>query len=96
LFVWLLFLGALTGADRVGALWHTSVKPALGASSLTTAELRLLPLLSTHMSLGQISDRHVVSRNTIKSQVTSIYRKLGASTRAEAVRRAREAGLLDD
>jgi LuxR family maltose regulon positive regulatory protein len=36
-----------------------------------------------------------LSRNTIKSQATSTYRKLGASTRGQAVTRARELGLLD-
>jgi len=36
-----------------------------------------------------------LSHNTIKSQANSIYRKLGASTRSQAVTRARELGLLE-
>jgi LuxR family maltose regulon positive regulatory protein len=65
----------------------------IGASSLTTAELRLLPLLATHLSLGEIGERFHVSRNTVKTQAGSLYRKLGASSRREAVSRAHELGL---
>jgi LuxR family maltose regulon positive regulatory protein len=66
-----------------------------GASSLTGAELRVLPLLSTHLRLPEIGEQLFLSPHTIKSHAKSIYRKLGASTRSEAVRRAREVGLLD-
>jgi LuxR family transcriptional regulator, maltose regulon positive regulatory protein len=72
---------------------HGSSAP--GASSLTAAELRLLPLLPTHLPFSQIGEEFFLSRNTIKSQANSIYRKLGASTRSQAVARARELGLLD-
>jgi LuxR family maltose regulon positive regulatory protein len=65
-----------------------------GEAGLTTAELRVLRLLPTHYTLGEIGDELVVSRNTVKSQVAAIYRKLDVATRAEAVRRAQEAGLL--
>jgi LuxR family maltose regulon positive regulatory protein len=68
---------------------------APGASAMTTAELRLLPLLSTHLSFPEIAGDKFLSPNTIKSQAMSIYRKLGASTRRQAVARARELGLLD-
>jgi len=63
-------------------------------STLSAAELRLLPYLQTHLSLKEIGDRQFVSRNTVSTQVASIYRKLGASGRSEAVGRARELGLL--
>jgi LuxR family transcriptional regulator, maltose regulon positive regulatory protein len=62
---------------------------------LTAAELRLLPMLPTHLSLGEIAAQLVLSRNTVKSQVASIYRKLAAGSRTEAVRRATDLGLLD-
>jgi LuxR family transcriptional regulator, maltose regulon positive regulatory protein len=68
---------------------------ALGASALTAAELRLLPMLSTHLSFPEIAGELFLSRNTIKSQANSIYRKLGASSRSQAVTRSRELGLLD-
>ena len=66
-----------------------------GASALSGAELRLLPLLSTHLSFREIAAQMFLSRNTIKSQANSIYRKLGASTRNQAVTRSRDLGLLD-
>ncbi len=66
-----------------------------GASALTAAELRLLPMLSTHLSFPEIAAQMFLSRHTIKSQVYSLYRKLGASTRSQAVTRSRELGLLE-
>ncbi len=65
-----------------------------GASSLTTAELRLLPLLSTHLTLKEISERLYLSRNTVKTQATSLYRKFGVSSRRDAITRMHELGLL--
>ena len=68
---------------------------ALGVSALTAAELRLLPLLSTHLSFPEIGAELFLARTTIKSQALSIYRKLGAQSRSRAVARARELGLLE-
>jgi LuxR family maltose regulon positive regulatory protein len=65
------------------------------ASALTAAELRLLPLLATHLSVPQIAAELFLSPHTIKSQMKSIYRKLGSSTRAQTVTRARDVGLLE-
>jgi LuxR family transcriptional regulator, maltose regulon positive regulatory protein len=65
------------------------------ASTLTTAELRLLPLLTTHLSFREIAERLFVSRNTVKTQAISVYRKLDASSRSEAVARAIQLGLVD-
>jgi LuxR family maltose regulon positive regulatory protein len=48
----------------------------LGASALTAAELHLLPLMSTHLTFPEIAEELFLSRNTIKSQASSIYRKL--------------------
>ena len=66
-----------------------------GASALTAAELRLLPLLSTHLSFPEIAEEIFLSRHTIKTEAMSIYRKLGASSRSQAVARSRELGLLE-
>jgi LuxR family transcriptional regulator, maltose regulon positive regulatory protein len=66
-----------------------------GRWPLTPAELRLLHALPTHLSFREIADRQFVSPNTVKTQARSIYRKLGVSSRAEAVACARAAGLLD-
>jgi LuxR family maltose regulon positive regulatory protein len=80
-------LRARTGAERGPR--------ASGASSLTAAELRILPLLATHLSYPEIAAELFVSPNTVKSQAMSIYRKLGASSRNEAVIRSRQLELLD-
>lgn len=61
---------------------------------LTPAELRVLALLPTHMSLPQIGESLHISANTVKTHVRNIYRKLDASSREGAVGRARELGLL--
>ena len=66
-----------------------------GGSGLTPAELRLLPLLSTHLSFREIGEQLFVSRNTIKTQAISVYRKLGVSSRSDAIARAVELGLVE-
>jgi LuxR family maltose regulon positive regulatory protein len=63
-------------------------------ATLTAAELRLLPLLTTHLSFREIATRLYVSRNTVKTQAISVYRKLGVSSRGEAIVRASELGLV--
>lgn len=67
---------------------------ATGASPLSPAELRLLPYLQTHLTFREIGERLFVSRNTISSEVGSIYRKLGVSSRSDAVEQATAIGLL--
>jgi len=66
-----------------------------GASSLTSAELRVLPMLATHLSFPEIGAEMFLSPHTVKSQAMSIYRKLGASSRNQAVIKSRELGLLE-
>jgi LuxR family transcriptional regulator, maltose regulon positive regulatory protein len=79
----------------VALLDRTATRAATEFSTLTAAELRILPLLPTHLSLAEIAQQLVLSRNTVKTQVAAIYRKLEASNRNEAVRRANDLGLLD-
>ena len=52
---------------------------AAAVPGLSRAELRLLPLLVTHLSYPEIGVELFLSANTIKSQAISIYRKLGVS-----------------
>jgi LuxR family transcriptional regulator, maltose regulon positive regulatory protein len=68
---------------------------AMGASALSTAELRVLPYLQTHLSFREIGERLFISHNTVKTHSISIYRKLGASSRSDAVTRARELDLIE-
>jgi len=65
------------------------------AMSLTAAELRLLPYLATHLTIPEIATRLFLSRNTVKTEAVSVYRKLTASSRSEAIARAIEVGLLE-
>jgi LuxR family maltose regulon positive regulatory protein len=61
---------------------------------LTPAELRLLPYLQTHLTAAGIAGRLSISIHTVNAEVRSIYRKLGASSRMDAVQRATAIGLL--
>jgi LuxR family transcriptional regulator, maltose regulon positive regulatory protein len=63
---------------------------------LTPAELRLLPFLTTHLTFREIGERLFLSRNTIKTQAISVYRKLNVSTRSEAIEEAAALGLVDE
>ena len=65
-----------------------------GGTSLTAAELRLVPFLATHLTLQEIGDRLYISRSTAKTEAVSIYHKLGVGSRGEAVDLLRELGLL--
>ena len=78
--------------DRLAA---TSGSAGAWAMSLTGAELRLLPYLATHLTVPEIATRLFISRNTVKTEAVSIYRKLDASSRSQAIERAVEVGLLD-
>jgi LuxR family maltose regulon positive regulatory protein len=81
------------------ALAEALASAAAGAGGytvpLTTAELRVLRYLPTHLSFQAMADELFVSRNTVKTQAIAIYRKLGVSSRGEAVARATELHLLD-
>ncbi|MGN6379645.1 MAG: AAA family ATPase [Gaiellales bacterium] len=90
-------LGGLSArAERVREEIAAIPEPAdATGSGLTGAELRLLPLLATHLSFREIGERLFVSRNTIKTQAISVYRKLGVTSRSGAIARAHELGLVD-
>jgi LuxR family maltose regulon positive regulatory protein len=75
-------------------LTSSQQSPTAGASPLTPAELRLLPYLQTHLTFREIADRLFVSRNTVSSEVSAVYRKLGVSSRSAAVDHATAIGLL--
>lgn len=64
------------------------------ADEMTPAELRVLDFLDTYRSIPEIAAELYVSRNTVKTHLRSIYAKLDASSRAEAVREAKARSLL--
>ena len=78
--------------ERVAA---TSSPAGTWAMSLTGAELRLLPYLATHLTFVEIGQRLYLSQHTVKTEATSIYRKLQASSRSTAIERAVQVGLLE-
>ena len=61
---------------------------------LTPAETRVLTLLPTYQTLAAIGNQLGIGRPTVKTHVEHIYKKLGATKRAEAVTLAECAGLL--
>jgi LuxR family transcriptional regulator, maltose regulon positive regulatory protein len=82
--------------SQVEELWSKldiSRGGTVGVSALTPAELRLLPLLATHLRLAEIGERLHLSQHTVKTHTTSVYRKLGVSSRSQAVQRLQELGL---
>jgi LuxR family transcriptional regulator, maltose regulon positive regulatory protein len=81
-------------ADQLHDRVATMHADGLGASSLTAAELRLLPLLGAHLTFREIGERLHVSVHTVKTQAMSIYRKLGVSSRSQAIQHAQQLGLL--
>jgi len=89
-------LGTLSGeVDELRRALAASTAPeATGESPLTPAELRLLPYLQTHLTAAGIAERLFVSMHTVRTEMKSIYRKLGVSTRNDAVQKATTIGLL--
>jgi LuxR family maltose regulon positive regulatory protein len=81
-------------ADQLAAALDQQRATAAGRSRLTPAELRLLPLLATQHPLPEIADQLFVSIHTVKAQVKTVYRKLGVSSRTQAIERGRSLGLL--
>ena len=63
--------------------------------ALTRGELRVLNALPVHGSIAAMASSFHVSPNTIKSQLRSLYRKLGCSTRADAISAARRLNFLE-
>jgi LuxR family maltose regulon positive regulatory protein len=89
-------LGTLNArTDEMRGRLRTLQTGVAESATLTSAEMRILPLLLTHLTVADIADRLFVSRHTVKAQVWSMYRKLGVHTRGDAVARARELGLVE-
>jgi LuxR family transcriptional regulator, maltose regulon positive regulatory protein len=85
-------------ADDVGRRLETA-KVRAGSGALleppSKAELAVLGLLTTDLSTRQIAERLFLSPNTIQTHRRALYRKLGVSSRSDAVARASALGLLD-
>jgi LuxR family maltose regulon positive regulatory protein len=79
----------LDGAGRVDG-----APPLASVEQLTEREQRILRYLPTMLSNAEIGAEIFVSLNTVKTHLRSIYRKLEATGRADAVEKARRLGLL--
>jgi LuxR family maltose regulon positive regulatory protein len=77
-------------AARVRRASRTSLTDALNGR-----EQEILAMLPTPLSMREIARRLYLSVNTVRTHNRSLYRKLGVSSRAEAVERARAIGLID-
>ncbi|MGB9034826.1 hypothetical protein BLJ79_14775 [Arthrobacter sp. UCD-GKA] len=72
----------------------SNIPGGLGRAVLSARELAVLGELVSTGSAAEIAERQFVSVNTVKSQLRSIYRKLGVSDRASALEAARVQGLI--
>lgn len=79
----------------VAAVPATRSSPPGLVEDLTEREVTILHYLASHLSFPEIGAELHISRHTVKSHVTHIYRKLGTTSRSEAIREARRLGLLD-
>jgi DNA-binding NarL/FixJ family response regulator len=68
---------------------------ANGAPKLSQRESDVLLLLSEGRSIGAIAKKLYVSESTVKSHVSKLYEKLGASNRSQALLTAVRQGLID-
>ena len=71
-----------------------ALRTANRTDTLTERELAVLQLFPGPLSLREIAEKLYVSVNTVKTHAQAIYRKLGVSTRDDAVNRGRDAGIL--
>jgi LuxR family transcriptional regulator, maltose regulon positive regulatory protein len=70
------------------------VRPPQFAETLTQRETQVLALLAERWSNHEIAEQLGVTVNTIRKHISTIYDKLGVSSRREAVTAARALGLL--
>jgi ATP/maltotriose-dependent transcriptional regulator MalT len=81
-------------AVALGSPPRSRSTPRQPAAILTERELSVLRYLPSHLTNAEIARDCLMSVNTVKAHLKNIYAKLGVSTRAETVERARLLGLL--
>jgi LuxR family maltose regulon positive regulatory protein len=88
--------GAQAQWDRLHRLERRFTRPRPGGAGepLTEREVTVLRLLQGTLSLRDIGQELYLSPNTVKTHTRAAYRKLGVSTRQDAVARAHEIGVL--
>jgi LuxR family maltose regulon positive regulatory protein len=88
-----MFVHLLDDAER-RLRGRAAKQPAAEVEELSPREMSVLRLLGSELSIAEIGDQLYISRNTVKTHVRGIYRKLDVETRAGAVDRARTLRLL--
>lgn len=68
-------------------------KPAAAFAALTEREHEVLQLIARGLTNGAIAERLSLSPKTVRNYITEIFSKLQVASRAEAIIRARQAGL---
>jgi len=81
-------------ASQQGKLLAPTRRPAAYGQELTEREVVVIRLLAAGLSQRDIAAQLVVSPNTVKTQVRTAYRKLGAGTRVQALHQAAKLGIL--
>jgi DNA-binding NarL/FixJ family response regulator len=98
------------GSEVVGAAAHAAKAPrsflcsgltgavmrraSTAAGRLSPREQEILELLAEGLKAGEIAHRLYLGESTVKSHITHLYEKLGASNRAQALVTAMRRGLL--
>jgi LuxR family maltose regulon positive regulatory protein len=77
------------------ATLHSLTRDGVSAAALTTAEMRVLQFLPSHLTFPMIGEHLFLSQNTVKTHALSLYRKFGVASRSEAVAVAQSLGLVD-
>ena len=86
----------MTGKDWLHEADKTGGVPRGGVVESDRGRQRLLSYLQTHLTADGIAERLFVSIHTVKSEMSSIYCKLGVSSRSKAVQKATAIGLLGE
>ncbi len=76
------------------AMPSTLPGPEALAEPLSARELEVLRLIETGLSNQQIAERLTVAPSTVKTHINNIYGKLGTKSRVQALKKARDLGLL--
>ena len=86
----------IAGAVRMVGLGMTVFKPheAPAGPPLTEREREVLEAVASGATNREIAERLFLSPHTVKEHTSSLYRKLGARNRAEAVQKAQRIGLI--
>jgi LuxR family maltose regulon positive regulatory protein len=98
-------LGELSDSGPIPALAEAAARELQAVSDRASsgemleppsdAELAVLRLMATDLSIREIGERLVLSQNTVRSHRRALYHKLGVHTRADAIARAAALGLLN-